>query len=302
MNPLVSIVIPSHERPDYLSQALRSVQEQTYPHLQIIISDNSVDHDPLAVLGQQITGDPRVIYTKQHGGNFMENWLNGLQHATGEYCNLLMDDDLFHPRKVERMLHYFQTMPTVGLVTSFRQLIDGAGRELAPLQGTQRLFEKDTVLDGKSFGEFILKNGQNLIGEPTTAMYRRADVGAGFARFCDHHYPVLSDLSTWMHLMKGRHCVYIAEPLSYFRIHEGQDQRKKSTALHAQLEWLQLLLDAHRSGHYCQDKAEYRAMLATKLPNLVSFLATHHEEIRQGAYDVERMQRLIREGFADLLH
>jgi hypothetical protein len=34
----------------------------------------------------------------------------------------------------------------------------------------------------------------------------------------------------------------------------------------------------------------------------VSFLATHHEEIRQGAYDVERMQLLVREGFADMLH
>jgi glycosyltransferase involved in cell wall biosynthesis len=301
MKPLVSIVIPSHERPDYLAQALRSVQEQTYENLQIIISDNSVEHDCLQVLGSQITGDPRVMYVRQEGGGFMDNWRNGLQHARGEYLNLLMDDDLFHPRKVERMVHYLSTLPTVALVTSYRQLIDGEGRELAPLPGTQRLYETDTVLEGRSFGDFILKNGMNVIGEPTTAMFRLADIPDGFARFCGHDYPVLSDLSTWMHLMHGRHCVYIAEPLSYFRIHGGQDQRRKSTALHAQLEWLQLLLDSHQHGLYCLDDEEFRAQLAAKLPRLVEFLATQRDEIRHGDYDIERMQRLLREGFAALV-
>lgn len=295
--PLVSIVIPSHERPDYLALAVRSAQAQSYENLEIIISDNSVVHDPLATLQPLIASDPRVQFHKQHGGNYMENWLNGLSHATGEYCNLLMDDDLFAPNKVERMLHYFTSMPSVGLVTSFRQLIDGQGQPLAALPGTQRLFETDTVLEGRSFGDFILKNGQNVIGEPTTAMYRRADIGAGFARFCDRHYPVLADLSTWLTLMHGRHCVYIAEPLSQFRIHEGQDQRKKSTAMHAQLEWLQLLLDAHKHGMYMLDDTEFRAQLAQKLPRLMAFLASQHEEIRNGDYDIERMRRLLRAGF-----
>lgn len=301
MKPLVSIVIPSHERPDYTSLALKSAQEQTYENLQIIVSDNSTEVDVRAALHDQVKADPRITFVHQPTSNFMENWLNGLTLATGTYCNLLMDDDLFHPRKVERMVQCFETMPSVGLVTSFRELIDGNGNPLPPMQGTQRLFEQDSVLEGRAFGDHILRQGQNLIGEPTTAMYRRADIGAAFARFCNRHYPVLSDLSTWLTLMRGRHAVYIAEPLSYFRIHAGQDQRKKSTALHAQLEWLQLLLDAHHHGMYITDPAEFRAHLQAKLPRLVSYLAEQADEIRSGSYDVERMQRLIRAGFDGML-
>lgn len=302
MKPLVSIVIPSHERPDYLALALRSAQAQTYENLQIIITDNSVEHDCLQALGSQITGDPRVLFVRQVGGGYMDNWRNGLAHATGEYLNFLMDDDLFHPRKVERMAHYLSGYPSVGLVTSFRQLIDGEGRELAPLPGTQRLYEADTVLEGRSFGDFILKSGMNLVGEPTTAMFRRADIAEGFGRFCGQEYAVLSDLSTWMHLMHGRHCVYIAEPLSYFRLHGGQDQRKKATALNAQLEWLQLLLDGHKNGLYSLDDEDFRGQLAGKLPRLVEYLAAQRDEIRQGSYDIGRMQRLLSEGFAALVH
>ena len=79
-------------------------------------------------LADQVAADPRVTFVHQPTSNFMENWLNGLTLATGTYCNFLMDDDLFHPRKVERMVHCCETMPSVGLVTSFRELIDGEGK------------------------------------------------------------------------------------------------------------------------------------------------------------------------------
>ena len=299
-NPLVSIVIPTHDRPDYLVLALRSAQAQTHEHIEIIISDNSGNGAARAAVAAQMAADPRIQFYAQEGGGYMDNWLNALGRAKGEYVNFLMDDDLFHPTKVARMLHYFVSFPTVGLVTSFRQLIDADGNDLAPMAGTQRLFEADTVLEGRSFGETILKNGMNLVGEPTTAMYRRADIGAGFGRFCDRQYAVMSDLSTWLELMHGRHCVYIGEALSYFLIHGGKYQRKKSTALNANLEWLQLLMDGHATGKYMLDKGEYRELLAGKLSRMVPFIAGQHSEIRNGPYDVDAIQHLVRRGLDGL--
>jgi glycosyltransferase involved in cell wall biosynthesis len=298
--PLVSILIPTHKRPDYLPLALHSARSQTYENLQIIISDNSGDDSSLNAIRDQLD-DPRVQYHVQNGGGAWENWSNAMRHAKGVYVNFLMDDDLFHPKKVERMVHYFEAYPTVGLVTSFRQLIDAQGQELPPIKGTKRLFDEDTVLVGQSMGEFILKNGMNLIGEPTTAMYRRADLGAGFGRFCGRQYEIMTDLSTWMELMSGRHCVYIAEALSYFRLHGGQDQRKNTTAIKANLEWLQLLLDGHKHGRYITDPVEFRKMLAHKLGGLMPFLTSHFEELREGDYDIEQMQRQLRSAFHWLL-
>jgi glycosyltransferase involved in cell wall biosynthesis len=301
MNPLVSIVIPSHERPEYLALALRSAQAQSYENLEIIISDNSVDHDPLPTIQPLMAADPRVQFHKQHGGNYMENWLNAQKHARGEFTAYLMDDDLFHPRKVERMLHYFRLYPSVSLVTSFRELIDADGKALPPMQGTQRLFEADSVLEGRALGETILRNGMNLIGEPTTAMFRTADVGAGFGRFCDRQYAVLADLSTWMELLPGRHCVYIAEALSFFRIHGGQDQRKKSTAINASHEWLQMLIDGHRTGKFFADADVFREVLVGKLAGTLPYLVSQYQEIRNGDYDPERTQLLVRNALQWLL-
>lgn len=298
---LVSILIPTHKRPDYLPLALQSARAQTYENLEIIISDNSGDDSSRASIEDQLKADPRVQYHVQNGGGAWENWLNAMSHATGEYVNFLMDDDLFHPKKIERMVHYFEAYPTVGLVTSFRQLIDAHGNELPPITGTRQLFQSDTVVVGNSMGEFILKNGMNLIGEPTTALFRRSDIGAGFGRFCGRQYEIMTDLSTWMELMHGRHCVYIAEPLSYFRLHGGQDQRKKTTALKANMEWLQLLIDGHKHGRYIVNPAEFREMLAQKLTGLLPFVISNHEEIRNGDYDVEDMLGQIRSALHWLL-
>lgn len=299
--PLVSILIPTHRRPDYLALALHSARAQTHENLQIVISDNSGDSSSLDAIQDQLNADPRVEYLVQQGGGAWENWSNALRQARGVYVNFLMDDDLFHPNKVARMVDYFERFPSVGLVTSFRQLIDANGDELPPMQGTARLFDRDQVLVGQSMGEFILRRGMNLIGEPTTAMYRRADLGAGFGRFCGRQYEIMTDLSTWMELMHGRHCVYIAEPLSRFRIHGGQDQRKTTTAIKANLEWLQLLMDGHKHGRYIVDPAEFRAMLAQKLGGLVPYLTAQHEDLRNGDYDSEEMLRQLRTAFRWLL-
>ena len=48
--PLVSVLIPTHERPHYFSLALASVINQTYQNIEIIISDNSCDDETEAIV------------------------------------------------------------------------------------------------------------------------------------------------------------------------------------------------------------------------------------------------------------
>ena len=55
--PLVSIVIPTHDRPDYLVLALRSAQAQTHEHIEIIISDNSGNGAARAAVAAQMAAE-----------------------------------------------------------------------------------------------------------------------------------------------------------------------------------------------------------------------------------------------------
>ena len=41
MNELVSVIITTYNRLERLKEALKSVQEQSYPHIEIIIVDSS---------------------------------------------------------------------------------------------------------------------------------------------------------------------------------------------------------------------------------------------------------------------
>jgi len=298
---LVTILIPTHKRPEYLSLALASARAQTYENLEIIISDNSGNDDSRVAIADQLAADARVRYIPIPLCNAIENWMHLMSHATGTYVNWLMDDDLYAPNKVERMVHFFETYPSVSLVTSFRQLIDGAGQPLAPLPGTQRLFEVDTVLEGNALAEHLLRAGQNLIGEPTTAMYRRADVGAGFSRFCGRGYIVLSDLATWLELMHDRHCVYIPEALSLFRLHAGQDQRSTGLGLRANIEWLRLLLDGHQHGRFLTDKAALREVLGQKFSALVPHLIAQRDTLRDLDFDTDEILRLTQRAMRLLL-
>jgi hypothetical protein len=117
----------------------------------------------------------------------------------------------------------------------------------------------------------------------------------------------LSDLATWMDLLcrPASYCVYLHEPLSRFRLHGGQDQRKPVTALRSNIEWLQLLVDGRQAGRIFSEAGgdeAFRQVLADKLSRLVPFLAAQHAEIRHGEIDVDSLQRLLRRSFQMLWH
>ncbi len=299
--PLVSVLIPTHNRPDYCELAVRSVVAQTYANLEIVISDNSDDDATAQRLAPLIANDPRIRYLRAPGCSALENFMNCYDSSHGEFVNYLMDDDLFHPEKIARMMAAMASGPKVGLVTSFRMLIDADGNPLPSIKGTERLFEQPTAIGGTSFAELILRNGSNLVGEPTTAMFRRSLLDRQFGVFLGRQYTTLSDVATWLQVMTQADAVYLPEPLSYFRLHGGQDQRNNRVRIEANVEWLQLLCDAHLHGKFLTDRAALHDMLTGKLMTAMWFLTSVHDEIKGGAIEAERVQTAVRSALDILL-
>lgn len=273
--PKVSILIPTHNRPDYFEVALSSALAQTYKNIEIIISDNSDDDRTLEKIPSYQAAHPELIYLRTRNTIGLQNFFNAHRLATGDYIAYLMDDDAFHPEKVDRMVRYFEASPNIGLVTSFRRLIDGAGNFLPQMPGTERLFESDTLINGQSFGKHILQQGSNVIGEPTTAMFRRKDAPLGIGWFQKKQYRLLTDVASWLSILAHSDCVYISDALSYFRIHDSQDQKTSNNVrLRASIEWMNLLLDAEGVGSFFADETEYIGLLALKLESLKAYIAS----------------------------
>jgi glycosyltransferase involved in cell wall biosynthesis len=291
--PLVSILIPTHNRPDYAELALQSALAQSYPKIEIVVNDNSDDELTQERFATYVARHPHIYYQRVPGCGPMENFQHCFTRSRGEYVNYLMDDDLFHPEKIQKMMSFMLAKPSIGLVTSFRQLIDGQGAELAPIEGTERSFDVDTLIGGRSLGNMMLSKGQNMIGEPTTVLFRKSDVGDQFGRFLGKQYTTLSDVATWLAVLTQKDCVYLPEALSYFRMHGGQDQRSNGIKIKANVEWLELFCDAHQKKKFLLDQATAHELLSSKLVTCIWFLLSVRDEVKAGAYSLDRIQAVL---------
>ena len=98
--PFFSIAIPSKNRPDRLQQAARSVLDQTFDDLELIVCDNSDDAEAAATAAAvHALGDPRVVYVRTNGRLSMpDNWERAVGEARGAYVGILTDRSVFAPR------------------------------------------------------------------------------------------------------------------------------------------------------------------------------------------------------------
>ncbi|MEX6687848.1 glycosyltransferase family 2 protein [Danxiaibacter flavus] len=87
--PLVSVIIPTYNRADKIQNAIKSVINQTYKNVEIIVADDGSTDNTLEVLKAY----PSVsVLELEHGG---QGWArsNGLRHAKGVYIASLDSDD-----------------------------------------------------------------------------------------------------------------------------------------------------------------------------------------------------------------
>lgn len=300
--PMVSILMPTHNRPDYAELALQSALAQTWRNIEIVISDNSDNDDTERRFAPYIAQHPCIRYLRVPSCTALENFLNCYDHARGEYINFLMDDDLFHPQKLERMMDCLLGQSTVGLVTSFRQLIDDVGREMPPSSpSTQRMFDTMRMVSGADMSRYLLTSGQNVLGEPTTVLFRKRELKDRFGRFHGHQYSVISDMVSWLAILANTHCVYLPEPLSYFRIHGEQGQNLRPVQVRGALENLRVVVDSWRHTPALFEGVDVRSLVTQKLTHFITLMSAWHEDLARLKVDLEPIHQVIRDATELLL-
>lgn len=248
--PLVSVLIPAF-KPQFFAQALESALNQTYHNLEIIVCDDSGDEE-IRTITRRYHHDSRLSFFKNepHIGGF-ENHLKCFALAKGAFIKFLCDDDLLNPACIERMVEVFRGNPDVTLVTSYRQLINERGEHLPDSAATQRITSEDTYFDGVHIANEMLRRGINFIGEPTTTLFRKSDLADAVPNIFSFGGRVglgNGDLTMWMHLLSKGDLVYLADPLSSFRLHQAQEQRHPEYAAQGERAFHQLVFDAQRMG------------------------------------------------------
>jgi glycosyltransferase involved in cell wall biosynthesis len=116
MNPVVSIIIPAYNYGHYLTDTLKSLQQQRLHNWECwVVDDGSTDATAEVVqnMGRQ---DQRIqyIYQSNQGQPAARN--TGLLQATGRYIQFLDADDMLEPEKLEQQVAFLEAYPWIDIV------------------------------------------------------------------------------------------------------------------------------------------------------------------------------------------
>ena len=105
--PLVSVIVRTKDRPALLANAVKSITEQTYANLEIVLV-NDGGQDVQDVVTAVAAGIPVTYIAHENSEGRAAAANSGLKAAKGLYLNFLDDDDVFYPDHVETLVTHLQ--------------------------------------------------------------------------------------------------------------------------------------------------------------------------------------------------
>ena len=225
--PLVTAVVTTYDRPDYLRTAVRSVRDQTYENLELVVVD---DHSPTPAAETlddvNLTGLAAVRirrHDENRGANAARN--TGIEAAAGEYVAFLDDDDQWVPEKIDRQVATFRDAPAdVGVVYTGRETIGPDEREvIIPPE-----------VDGDMTRALLCRN---VVGSLSVVMVRTELTRAVPL---DEAFPAWADLEWYIRLSRRTTFVRLPEPLT---VYEFTSHGRLSEDIEKKIESYELFLE-----------------------------------------------------------
>ena len=182
---MVSVIMPAYNSEGYIAAAVKSVLEQTFTNLELIICDDASKDETLKTAKSAATGDSRVIIIENKSNSGVaETRNNAMRNASGRYIAFLDSDDIWKQDKLEKQLNFMKKSGCALCYASY-ELINENGEPLKKGPAVIR-----NTADYKS----LLKN--NFIGMLTVLVDRSITGDMVFSR--NRH----EDLIMWLVLAK----------------------------------------------------------------------------------------------------
>ena len=109
MSPLVSIVLPTYNRPNLLRRALWCIKEQTFTDYEVIVvNDAGCD---IADVMRDYKGMKFITHPENKGLSASRN--TGIRAAVGKYVTYQDDDDIWFPEHLETLVDHLESLPYV---------------------------------------------------------------------------------------------------------------------------------------------------------------------------------------------
>lgn len=207
-SPLVSVVMPSFNQRRFIEAAVRSVLEQDYPFLELVIVDGGSSDGTLQCLkGLLDTFGARLRWISEPDSGPANAINKAIGLARGEIVGWVNSDDLYASRAVSMAVQFFSTHPEAFMVYGEGEHIDENGHHLRryptlPPAVSPEIFQKGCC-----------------ICQPTVFLRRNVFQQIGLL---DESLKTAFDFELWLRIFKNSpECIgFIDQVLAYSRIHE----------------------------------------------------------------------------------
>ena len=152
--PLVSAAIITHNRAHYLEDAIRSVLDQSFRDLELIVVDDGSTDDTEAVVARH--RDPRIRYVRQRHSGKATARNAAVALARGEFLAFCDSDDAWYRHRLARQVAAFRRDPHVGMVHGHVTVIDERGREIPERTASARELLGAAHRNGATYASYAL--------------------------------------------------------------------------------------------------------------------------------------------------
>jgi len=201
--PVVSVVIPTHNRGSLLRAALDSVQSQTFVDYEVIVVDDGSTEDIAAAIAGHGTRPRLITLSIQSGPAAARN--RGIEAARGRWIAFLDSDDLWTPTKLDRFVAALRTEAVSEIYYGPMTPITADGR---PVVGHTK-----PCIGGRITEALFLSS---FVHVPTVVCTRELLIRHGLF---DESLPVCEDYDLWLRVSLEQPFGLIDEPLALRRLH-----------------------------------------------------------------------------------
>lgn len=133
--PLVSIGVPTYNRPNLLEKVLSCLTAQTYQNLEILVSDNCSPDLAVEKIGKAYADkDQRITYIRQTENKGAEfNFKFVFEGSAGKYYMWLADDDIISERFIEEAVKFLEVNPDYSMASGIPFWMDHDITRIGPL-------------------------------------------------------------------------------------------------------------------------------------------------------------------------
>lgn len=218
--PLVTVVVPTLNRPGYLEEALRSAVEQSHRNLEILVRDNASD----PATGEVVRSfkDDRIHYLRhQKNIGMTANAVGAFREAKGKYVTNLHDDDRWGPEFLQKMVTVLEANPQAVLAFSDHHVMNKEGEiDKQAADKATTYFGRASLTPGihKPFKKLALIHLS--VPMVMATLLRRESID------WDDFPNLISSYDFWLMYLAcrdGGACYYLPERLTFYRVHTGSE-------------------------------------------------------------------------------